>query len=102
MISRSDGSSFHLLLADRPLPYPHELSSGPSSKLSVCFWYSHVSRRRVTCSTVVTLRAVRANSTAAFHSIERIADLLAEDLCRQGGLAKFYDFRGDLLFELPV
>jgi hypothetical protein len=33
MISRSDGNLFHLLLADRPIPYPAESKSDASEKL---------------------------------------------------------------------
>ena len=39
MISRSDGKTFHLLLADRPLPYPAERGDDPTQTVSVCFWY---------------------------------------------------------------
>jgi hypothetical protein len=39
MISRSDGKTFHLLLADRPLPYPAERGEHPTQTVSVCFWY---------------------------------------------------------------
>jgi hypothetical protein len=38
MISRSDGETFHLLLADRPVPYADEASSlGTARQISVCF-----------------------------------------------------------------
>jgi len=102
MISRSDGSSFHLLLADRPLPYPNERSAGPTRKISVCFWYSHVSRPKVTNSTVVTLHSRRTNRPGVFRIIETVADLLAEALARHGYLREFYDFTGESLFELPM
>jgi len=102
MISRSDGSSFHLLLADRPLPYPNERSAGPTRKISVCFWYSHVSRPKVTNSTVVTLHSAQTNRPAVFRAIETVADLLAESLARYGYLQKFYDFTGESLFALSM
>ena len=38
MISRSDGKTFHLLLADRPLPYPAERGEQVTPTVSVCFW----------------------------------------------------------------
>jgi len=102
MISRSDGSSFHLLLADRPLPYPNERSAGPTRKISVCFWYSHVSRPTVTNSTVVTLHSTQTNRPGVFRLIETVADLLAEALARRGSLRKFYDFTGESLFALSL
>jgi len=53
MISRSDGRNFHLVLADRPLPYPVESASGPTGTISVCFWYVYGAENRETKSTVV-------------------------------------------------
>ena len=58
MISRSDGRSFHLLLADRPVPYPAEKDTGLAERLSLCFWYSCIGRKSPTQSTVV-LRPAR-------------------------------------------
>jgi hypothetical protein len=102
MISRSDGSSFHLLLADRPLPYPNERSAGPTQKISVCFWYSHVSKPQVTGSTIVTLNFTETNRPGVFRTIESVADQLAEALARRGSLPEFYDFTGESLFELFI
>jgi hypothetical protein len=99
MISRSDGTSFHLLLADRPLPYPNEYAA-PTRKISVCFWYSHVSEPKMTNATIVTLRSIRNTRPAVFRVIETVADLLAQNLAQRGKLGQFYDFRGDSLFEL--
>jgi hypothetical protein len=61
MISRSDGKSFHLLLRDRPLPYPLVKAAGPTRKFSVCFCYSHMRQPEVTFSTIVILVAARTN-----------------------------------------
>ena len=102
MISRSDGSSFHLLLADRPLPYPNERSAGPTRKISVCFWYSHVSTSKVTNSTIVTLHPAQTNCPGVCRAIETVADLLAESLVRRRSLREFYDFTGGSLFELSM
>jgi hypothetical protein len=44
MISRPDGQLFHLLLADQPMPYPAETESGPTTQISVCFWYSRAGK----------------------------------------------------------
>ncbi|HXX99939.1 MAG TPA: hypothetical protein VEI54_03400 [Candidatus Limnocylindrales bacterium] len=91
MISRSDGKSFHLLLADRPLPYPIERSSGSTGKISVCFWYSHVRHPKSTFSTIVVLTDARTNHPLVFRRIEDVADLLAEELALHGKLAPFYE-----------
>lgn len=96
MISRSDGHTFHVLLADRPLPYPIERETGPTRKLSVCFWYSHVHQPDCTFSTIVILAGSRANHPALFRKIELVADLLAEELGRSEKLAEVYE-----LFEEP-
>jgi hypothetical protein len=102
MISRSDGSSFHLLLADRPIPYPNEREAGPARKISVCFWYAHISKPRMTNSTIVTLRSDGTKPPGVFRAIEAVADLLAEMLARRGHLREFYDFTGELLLELSA
>jgi hypothetical protein len=91
MISRSDGENFHLLLADRPLPYPIERTAGSTGQISVCFWYSHVRQPKHTFSTVVVLPESRAVHPAVFRRIEMVADLLAEELARTGSLADFYE-----------
>jgi hypothetical protein len=91
MISRSDGETFHLLLADRPLPYPIERTAGSASQISVCFWYAHVARPKHTFSTVVVFPESRTVHPAVFRRIETVADLLAEALARNGSLADFYE-----------
>ena len=92
MISRSDGKSFHLLLADRPLPYPAERDSRSAGKISVCFWYSHDRHAAATFSTIVILPDTRTHHPAVFRKIEDAADLLAEELAESGELAEFYEF----------
>jgi len=92
MISRSDGESFHLLLADRPLPYPIECSLGPANQVSACFWYSHISGSRKTRSTIVILPYPHVNRPSLFRLLETAADLLAEELRCRGNLDTFYEF----------
>ncbi len=92
MISRSDGERFHLVLADRPLPYPNERSAGPTRQISVCFWYSHVDEPSVTYSVIVILKGSDTNCPAIFRMIETIADLLAAELARYGHVDDFYEF----------
>ena len=97
MISRSDGETFHLLLADRPLPYPIERTAGPTRKISVCFWYAHAFHPKRTLSTIVIVTGSRTNHPSVFRKIELIADLLTEELAREGRLADMYE-----LFEDPA
>lgn len=92
MISRSDGESFHLLLADRPIPYPIETATGPTNRITACYWYAHVSGFDRTRSTIVVLPCADINSPAAFRLIETAADLLAEELSHHSELAEFYEF----------
>jgi hypothetical protein len=92
MISRSDGETFHLFLADRPLPYPLERDAEPSSKISVCFWYMHLRRPKHTFTSIVILEGNHTNRPSLFRRIELIADLLAEKLEREGKLVDVYEF----------
>ena len=102
MISRSDGETFHLLLADRPLPYPLECDSGPTRKISVCFWYAHIRSPKSTFSTIVILVGTHTNHPSLFRKIELAADLLAEQLAREGHLAGVYELFEDPGIGLPV
>lgn len=80
MISRSDGKTFHLLLADYPARCPAASASGNTEKTSVCLWYSHASDAGSTCSTVVVLRDSELTYAGLFRLIETAADLLAKQL----------------------
>ena len=102
MISRSDGETFHLLLADRPLPYPLECDVGPTRKISVCFWYAHTRQPKSTFSTIVILEGCRTNHPSVFRKIELAADLLAEELSREGQLAGVYELFEDSAAGLPI
>jgi hypothetical protein len=100
MISRSDGRNFHLLLADRPLPYPAERDGGPSETISVCFWYLYGSDRNKTKSTVVLFDGTFGPKANIFRQIEFIADVLADELLRRQSLAAFYNMQGSEILEL--
>lgn len=78
MISRSDGKTSHLRLADYPARYPGERASGNTD--SVSLWYSHVPDGGSTGSTVVILRDAGLNYAGLFRLIETAADLLAKQL----------------------
>jgi hypothetical protein len=99
MISRSDGRNFHLLLADRPLPFPVE-KDGPADRLSVCFWYVYESGKSLAGSTVVLLPNLLFKTTSLFRQIESVADLLVVELLRRNSLGGLYDLEGSALREL--
>ena len=100
MISRSDGKNFHLLLADRPLPYPAERVSGPTQMVSVCFWYVHEGEGGATKSTVVIFESSAGPKEKMYRQIEFIADVLADELLRRKELAVFYNLQDNSIFEL--
>jgi len=102
MISRSDGDTFHLLLADRPLAYPQERSAAASGGISVCFWYSHVATGADTHTTVVILPETRLNQPVLFRAIESVADLLAGKLLHTNRLASLYQLSGHGLQPLAL
>jgi hypothetical protein len=99
MISRSDGRNFHLLLADRPLPYPAESGGEPTPTVSVCFWYQYGAERDATKSTVVLFEGVTSPKGILFRQIEFIADVLADELLRRQNLAVFYNMKGNAILE---
>jgi hypothetical protein len=99
MISRSDGSTFHLFLADQPLPYPVEMDSEATELVSVCFWYSHVKNGSETLTSVVILPDSEWEYGSFFRTIEYAADLLTEKLQDSSKLATLYKFENDKLLE---
>jgi len=100
MISRSDGKTFHLLLADRPLPYPAERLTGPTQTTSVCFWYVYGKEMSATKSTVVVFECRECPKEKMYRRIEFIADVLADELLRRQELAVFYNLQGNSVLEL--
>jgi hypothetical protein len=100
VISRSDGTSFHLVLGDRPISFPAEKSSGRTGMLTAGFWYmrSHDDGNpQVTETVVVILRRPPGPGAALIRRLEAVADRLAEKLIRPEGLATFYEFDGHRL-----
>jgi hypothetical protein len=100
MISRSNWRNFHLLLADRPLPYPMELGAGPTQTVSVCFWYEYGEERTGTKSAVVLFESCACPKEKMCRQIEFIADILADELLRRRELATFYNLQGNSVLEL--
>ena len=100
MISRSDGQTFHVLLADRPLAYPQERHADAPSCVSVCFWYSHVATGSITHAVVVILPDARLDQPVLFRVIDSVADLLAAELLNSDHLASLYQYSGDYLQAL--
>jgi hypothetical protein len=100
MVSRSDGRNFHLLLEDRPLPYPAEREEERTQKASACFWYLYGAGRSATKSTVVLFECPFGGKANIYRQIESIADVLAEELMRRQSLAVFYDMQADRILEL--
>ena len=100
MISRSDGRNFHLLLADRPLPYPAERATGPTRTTSVCFWYVYGEEISATKSTVVIFECGASPKEKMYRQIEFVADVLADELLRRRKLAVFYNLQGNSILEL--
>lgn len=100
MISRSDGRNFHLLLADRPLPYPVERGTVPTQTVSVCFWYAYGEQKSATKSAVVLFESCADPKEKMYRQIEFIADLLADELLRRRELAIFYNLQGNAILEL--
>ena len=100
MISRSDGRSFHLVLADRPLPYPAERNSGDTGELSLYFWYCCGDAKNPVRSSLVLVPGRMNKEAGIYREIEHIADLLTEKLRQQLELAVLYSFQGNVLREL--
>jgi len=94
MISRSDGESYHLLLADTPRPYPAERGNQEMWGVSVCFWHAHIVSPTETRTTIVLLpERTLGWSELVFRQVETVADLLANKLSRSGNLNSWYDLR---------
>jgi hypothetical protein len=100
MISRSDGKTFHLLLADRPLPYPMENGEERTRSSSVCFWYAYGAGKSETKTTVVVFESLAGAKEKVFRQIEFIADVLADELLQRRELAVFYNLMGNSILKL--
>ena len=100
MLSRSDGKDFHLVLADRPMPYPAERETRLAEQVSLCFWYSYGGNKNATRSSLVLVPADEAKYGEFYRSIEWVADLLTARLIDERSLAVWYSLEGDSLREV--
>jgi hypothetical protein len=100
MISRSDGEDFHLLLADRPQPYPAERKAGPTRQLSLCFWYSYGGNNTATKNSLVLIPSHGQEYGCYYRPIESVADLLTAKLLEEHSLAGWYELAGNALREV--
>jgi len=88
MISRSDGETYHLLLADHPRAFPAELSFSASG-VSLCFMYEHLATGNVTQVALVVIFGKADCPRLTYRQIEELADLLAGNLMESSGLPSF-------------
>ena len=94
MISRSDGETYHLLLADRPRAFPAELSFSTSGH-SLCFMYEHPATGNVTQVALVVIFGKIDCPRLTYRQIEKLADLLAANLMESSGLPSFQMFEAE-------
>lgn len=93
-IVRTDGRSFRLISAERPVCYPAEKPTGRPGISSIGFWYSHKPNGQLTQSVVVILRHPPKQLTDIKRQVEIIADRLAEQLAKDSRLSATYEFDG--------
>jgi len=94
IISRSDGVEFHLIMGDRPIAYPTEKVAGKAEMMSVAFWYVHETNGSSTEAVVVILRRPHRRGVSLLRDLEKVADKLADKLCKEKQLSRLYDFDG--------
>lgn len=92
VIARSDGETFHLILADLPRPYPAEKEFESNGRVSLGFHYAHISLRDQTLVSIVILPRERPYSL--YRTIECVADSLSEELRNRGSLLPMYEIVG--------
>ena len=96
MISRSDGETYHLLLADRPRAYPAELSFRTSA-LSLCFMYEHLATGNTTQVALVIRFGGTDCPRLTYRQIADVADRLAGTLMECSELPRLQILEGEEL-----
>lgn len=92
VIARSDGKTFHLILADVPRAYPAEKEFESDGRLSLGFQYAHITLGDQILVSIVILPKDRPYSL--YRTIERVADSLSEELLNRGSLCPVYEIAG--------
>ncbi len=97
MISRSEGETFHLLLADQPLPYPIEVTAGTTRQVSLRFWYSHVRNSRKPCPPLSSSRLHAPTIPPFFAGSKRSPTSLRKNSCAEVALQASTNYLRTLL-----
>jgi len=98
VISRSDGSQFHLALFDGPNPFYPNSSSLRTGILMGDFRYVHDQRGGAVAPSTVIFTNRGTNEAATLRQLERAADQLARILVKHNfGLCRQYNFDGTKL-----
>lgn len=98
VISRSDGSQFHLALFDGPNPFYPISSSLRTGILMGDFRYVHDQRSGAVAPSTVIFTNPGTNEAAALRQLEYAADQLARILVKHNyGLCRHYNFDGTKL-----
>ena len=102
IVTRSDGSRFHLLLIDMPTKFSPGRRDIPSGCLAAGFWYVHVAFAPTPITVSVLLTAPPMEFAVLEGQLRQIADLLAEELLTGRPLCPQYEFDGEHLTEMVL
>jgi hypothetical protein len=91
-IVRSDGRSFRLIAAARPVSYPTANPLVEAQMFSIGFWYDRKLIGPFAESVVVILRRPPREPINVMRQVEMVADRLAERLAKNTRLAATYEF----------
>jgi hypothetical protein len=90
-VARSDGNSFRLLAAGKPVSCR---SAGRTQMSSIGFWYAHERTGSSPESVAVILRHTPKHCSDRMRQVEIVADRLAERLAKDSRLSAAYEFDG--------
>jgi hypothetical protein len=91
-IVRSDGRSFRLIAAAKPVSYPTANPLVEAQMFSIGFWYDRKLVGPLTEIVVVILRQPPGQPMDVMQQVEIVADRLAERLAKNTRLAATYEF----------
>lgn len=89
---RSDGRSFRLLVAARPVSYPTANPSVDTQMFSIGFWYDRKLDGPLTETFVVILRQLSGHVMDVARQVKIVADKLAERLAKNCSISATYEF----------